>query len=120
MQFVNSKDILPNSFSISLITRCEVDKWLPTLKTKKATGNDGISASLLRSVFPAIIDALCQIVNISVSTGKFPQAWKMAVVKPLHKGGAANVVNNYMYRPISVLCVASKLLESHVRNCLFK
>ena len=118
MQFVNSKEILPNSFSISLITRCEVDKWLSTLKTKKATGNDGISASLLRPVSPAIIDALCEIVNISVSTGKFPQAWKMAVVKPLHKGAAANVVNNY--RPISILCVASKLLESHVRNCLFK
>ena len=78
MQFVNSKEILPNNFSISFIT-------------KKAIGSDGISAFLLQSV----IDALCEIVNISISTGKFHEAWKMAVVKPLHKGGSANIVNNY-------------------------
>ena len=31
MELVNSKDTIPNNFNKSLITRCEVNKWLSTL-----------------------------------------------------------------------------------------
>ena len=40
------------------------------------------------------------------------------MVKPLHKGGENKTVNNY--RPISILCVASKLIERHVYSSLYK
>ena len=40
------------------------------------------------------------------------------MVKPLHKGGDNKTVNNY--RPISILCVASKLIERHVYSSLYK
>ena len=66
--------------------------------------------------FPVIINTLCEIVNMSISTTKCPVIWKKALVKPLHKSGPTDLVNNY--RPISILCVASKLLEFHVHKCL--
>ena len=102
-------------FSISPISISEVSKWLSTLILKKATGHDGISAScLLRSISPVIINTLCEIVNTSISSGKFPAICRKALAKPLHKSGPVDLVNNY--RPISILCVALKLLEFHVHT----
>ena len=79
----------------------EVSKWLFTLDTKKSTGHDGIIACLLGSISPVIINTLFEIVNMSISTDKFPAIWKKALVKPLHKSGPTDLVNNY--RPISIL-----------------
>ena len=83
---------------------------------KKATGHDAISACLLRSISPVIINTLCEIVNICISSGKFPAIWKKALVKPLHKSGPTDLVNNY--RQISILCVASNYLNSMYINTL--
>jgi len=44
-----------------------------------------------------------------ISVAYVPDLWKQAVVTPVHKKGPANVLTNY--RPISVTCVACKLLE---------
>ena len=118
INYVKSKNIIMDDFSISPISLSEVAKWLSTLDTKKATGHDGISACLLRSISPVIINKLCETVNMSISSGKFPAIWKKALVKPLHKSGPTDLVNNY--RPISILCVASKLLEFHVHKCLYR
>ena len=42
----------------------------------------------------------------------FPDTWKTAKVKPAFKGGTQSSLDNY--RPLSMLCVASKVLEKHV------
>ena len=55
---------------------------------------------------------LTRIINTSILTGTFPEAGKLAEVVPIHKKGAKTNVENY--RPVSLLSVASKLLESIV------
>ena len=44
-----------------------------------------------------------------MSVGKIPDEWRRAVVTPVYKGGRAGDVSNY--RPISLTCVCSKIME---------
>ena len=53
--------------------------------------------------------SLTHIINFSITTGIFPDEWKLARVSPVYKEGAKNDPNNY--RPISVLPLISKLIE---------
>ena len=63
-----------------------------------------------------ISDSLCNLFNCSIATGVFPDDWKIAKVKPLHKGDAKDLLNNY--RPISVLSAVSKIFERIVYDQL--
>ena len=51
---------------------------------------------------------------LSLAEGKLSTAWKGALVVHVHKKGEKKDVTNY--RPISLLCVVSKVLE----RCIFK
>jgi ribonucleases P/MRP protein subunit RPP40 len=44
-----------------------------------------------------------------MSVGKIPNEWSHAIVTPVYKGASASSVTNY--RPISLTCVASKIME---------
>ena len=74
------------------------------MSAKKAIGLDEISCKILKLVRPVIVDSLTFIMNLSLSTGVFPNDWKIAKVVPLHKGGDLKSTNNY--RPISILSCA--------------
>ena len=90
-----------------------------TLKRKCtcATGIDKIPSSALIDARSVICDPLCSIINSSIITSStFPTAWKCASVFPLHKSGVRTTPSNY--RPISLLPVASKILERHVQQQL--
>jgi hypothetical protein len=58
------------------------------------------------------------IFNKSLSSGIFPDIWKTAHITPIFKSGCISDVKNY--RPISLLCTVSKVLESIVTDCLFE
>ena len=49
-----------------------------------------------------------------MSIGKIPEEWKHAVVAPVYKNGSASSAANY--RPISLTCVACKLMERVIVN----
>ena len=54
----------------------------------------------------------------SIEKGVFPDALKIARVTPLFKGGDPGDTSNY--RPISVLCCFSKILERVMYNRLYQ
>ena len=95
----------------------EVSKLLEALPTRKATGLDNISSRLLKEATPVIAPSLTNIINLSLSTGVFPDKWKYAKVFPIFKEGERSDPNNY--RPISVLPVVSKLIERIVFRQLY-
>ena len=64
-----------------------------------------------------ICPSLLEIINVSISTGIFPEAIKLAKLTPIHKSGAKDDPANY--RPISVHPVLSKIIEKHVTKHLF-
>ena len=81
-------------------------------KSNKSAGFDNISPSVIKNIMPIIAQPLANIFNMSLSTGIFPDALKIARVVPIFKSDDKTLVNNY--RPISVLPIFSKLLEKIV------
>ena len=57
-----------------------------------------------------------KILNLSITTGIFPDSFKKAKITPCFKKGDKSDMSNY--RPISVLPLLSKLLERHVADNL--
>ena len=99
-------------FNILPITSEFVFKELCALNPTKSTGLDGIPARFLRDGAIALKDHLAHIINLSISSSSVPQDFKTARVKPLYKKKDRSEVGNY--RPVSILSVASKILERAV------
>lgn len=57
------------------------------------------------------------IFNRSLAEGKFPSAWKLAHVSPLHKKECKHISNNY--RPISLLSCVGKALERCIHKYVY-
>ena len=47
-----------------------------------------------------------------MSIGQVPDEWRSAILTPVHKGSLASIISNYT--PISLTCVASKVMEKVV------
>jgi hypothetical protein len=115
--FLNSK--LPSDalFEIPPVTEDFVLKELLNLKDGKAVGLDGIGPKLLRLGATALATPLTRILNLSLSSGIFPDEWKTAKVVPIHKKGSLQDRGNF--RPVSILSTLSKLLERHVHLAFY-
>lgn len=91
------------------------------LKCSKATGPDGISARVLRECADVLSKPLTSLFSLSLRKGIVPSEWKCANVVPIYKGDGKSDPNNY--RPISLLSIISKVMESivndHIRKHLF-
>ena len=71
---------------------------------------DIIPTDKLKLYIDHFLPSLTNIINASLSSGIFPEAWKKAFVKPLiKKKGLSTVLKNY--RPVSNLSFLSKIIE---------
>ena len=94
-----------------------IKKVFGKFKTSKGFGPDGIANHFLKIAFPVIAESLCDIFNLSIATGVFPENWKTARVNPIFKSGEKN--NRSNYRPISVLPFLARLFEKLIYNQLY-
>ena len=92
----------------------EVYKGLLNLNLSKAPGPGGLPTIVLKSCARELTPSLCGLFNSSLAEDKLATEWKDALVVLVHKKGKKEDVTNY--RPISLLCVVSKVLE----RCIFK
>ena len=92
----------------------EISKIINSLKTKKSTGHDNISITMLKSLHS---EPLASIINMSLVKGIIPNTMKLAKVIPICKAKNKELFTNY--RPISLLPVISKILENIVHNRLY-
>ena len=113
---VNSTDAVGlESITISVEDVCCL---LSGLCTTKATGPDGISATLLRECATELAPSLTELFAMSLAHGKVPSEWKRANVVPVPKNDDPSEINNY--RPISLLCIISKVLEHIVHRQVYE
>ena len=87
----------------------EVEAVLKSLDPNKAAGPDEIPAGILKETAATIAPSLCTLFNRSLEVGYIPREWKLANVVPVHKKDEKDHVE--MYRPISLLCIFSNVLE---------
>ena len=82
---------------------------LRSLDISKSAGEDKISGKFLRDAAEVISSPLTYIMNLSLKSATVPDDFKLARVLPIYKKGNRNYEGNY--RPVSILPVASKVLE---------
>ena len=102
--------------AISQPTVTDVVKILRNLNAHKAPGADGLPPILFKKCHEVMAGSLCAILRASIEESKFPALFKHASVRALFKGGDRSEPRNY--RPVSLLPIASKVLEKHVYNQL--
>ena len=112
-------NLQPSDYPAELLCgEAEVYDLILGLDPTKSTGPDGISVKMLKGTIDAIVPSLTRLFNLSLSTGTFPNSWKLARIVPVPKSGDSADPTNY--RPISILSVVSKLLERHVHQLIFR
>lgn len=102
------------------ITAEGISKLINNLKTSSTPGPDNIPVKLLKGK-KSISSAILQFIfDQSITTSSIPNDWNISHVVPIHKSGSRSDPSNY--RPISLTCIACKLLEhaiySHVASHL--
>ncbi len=90
----------------------ETKHFLMALNIKKASGPDNIAAPMLKEVAAEIAPSLTRLFNLSLVSGCLPLEWKRSHIVPIPKSDELSNASNY--RPISLLCIVSKLLEKHL------
>ena len=95
-----------------------VIKQLTSLKPNKASGPDQIPPWFLKEYAHEIGPILTLIYQASIDSGIVPSRWKYANVCGVFKGGQKS--NPCNYRPISLTCIASKVLEHIVHSHVMK
>ena len=117
----NPENFLSNrnqfNFIIANISNEDVLDIISQLENK-STGPYSIPVDLLKLIPDLIIFPLCEIINLSFSTGIFPDHLKIAKIIPVFKNGSAVDVNNY--RPISLLSIFDKIIEKLMYQQLYQ
>lgn len=98
------------------ISEKDICDIINNLKDDTAAGHDKVNVKLLKSICTSIVHPLMYIFNLSIKNCVFPETFKKAIVIPLYKNGSQNELNNY--RPISMLCNFSKILEKIIKTRL--
>ena len=117
----NYKDYLENSvtnlFFLKPRNEKEVNSVIKQMKTNKAIVSNSIPTKILKMSLPIIAKPLAYLINLSFSTGVFPDLLKIANIIPIFKGGDSQDYNNY--RPISRISNLSKLIEKLAHKKLY-
>ena len=92
-----------------VISEAGVSKLLKGIDASKASGPDQIPCKILRELHEELTPAFTLLFQVSYNTGKLPDVWKAAWITPVFKKGDKCEAANY--RPVSLTCVACKLLE---------
>lgn len=92
------------------VSIADVKKSVSRFKSSPSLDVYGMSASLLKEIIDPIAEALTRIFNMCLRQGVFPDRLKLARTVPVFKKGDSSEISSY--RPISIVPVIGKVLES--------
>ena len=114
--FTNSSFVLPDAIVTPTTVLSDIDisvsdvyNVLINLDPTKAMGIDRIGPGILKDCAQALCVPLHYLFSFSLCNQCIPPIWKIHKITPVFKSGDKHSVANY--RPISLLCSASKVLE---------
>ena len=88
------------------------------LRKIKCSPLDFLPTQVFSRLWPYICPIATNIVNLSLSSGIFPDVLKKAHIKPLLKSPTLDTENPNSYRPVSNLSFVSKIVETAMNNQL--
>ena len=97
-----------HKFNFTEVNECEVVKTVKSLKST-SFGVDKINSYILKLIINRVGAVVTDIVNTSFKTRIFPTRWKSAIITPIPKVDYPSKEKDF--RPISLLCTISKVLE---------
>ena len=97
-----------------LITESAIRKKLAELNRTKSPGFDEIQPHVLAELSEVLTEPLQIFFSSTNAESELPEDWKEARVTALFKKGDKKKVENY--RPVSLTCIACKVLESIIRD----
>ena len=95
----------------------DVGNAITKLKNNLSAGPDGLLPLFFKGIKNTITFPLTLLFTQLLYVACVPGIWKKAIITPVHKKGPTNAVTNY--RPISITCVPSKLLERVVSSKIY-
>ena len=114
-----------NIIQFEPVTPDECSNIISSLKNSKQNINS-ISIATFKKHHQQLLPVLCEIINLSFTSGVFPTCFKHATVVPIFKkGDRCNITN---YRPIAILiflskiferCIYTRLMDYAINNSLF-
>ena len=105
-----SNNLNLRSISHIFTTNKEVNYLLKNVDISKACGVDGVGNNLIRLSADGISGSFSRFINLSLSSGVFPDAWKFANVTSIFKKDDRQLIKENC-RPVSLLPSLSKINE---------
>jgi hypothetical protein len=106
------------TFSFTFANADRIAKVISGLKATSALGTDWIPVSILKMGSDVLDGPISHLVNMSLSSGIFPEGYKMALIHPEYKRGKKARNELALYRPLAILCAMSKVLETVAKEDL--
>lgn len=94
----------------------EIGHIIDKLRGGSAPGMDEITVNTLKMNKNSFSKPIEHIINLSLSTGVYPDAFKSAKIIPIYKAGSKLLPDNF--RPISLMSVFSKIIDKCVKSRL--
>ena len=99
-------------FSFRFVPLSVVERYIKEINVCKSSGINGLSSLLMKDAFKVLSVELAHLINESLRTSTFPDAWAIGEITPIPKEGDPLDPGNW--RPITILPLPSKLLEKAV------
>ena len=111
-----------NSYEKQKFNKLKIDERkikeiLTKLQTNKACGPDNVGNTILKNL-PTLSKSLHIIFHAALKKGCSPAYWKTSEVIPIFKDENRAMIEQY--RPISLLCNVSKVLEKLIFNEIYE
>lgn len=108
----------PNEQVNPPVTLAELKDTISKFSNKKAPGEDGITADILKSLPEAFLEKLVIFYQSLLKIGYFPKKWKIGIVVPIPKPTTSAVRTVKDQRGITLLNLFGKIEEKLVMNRL--
>ena len=112
-----TKVFVNHSFYLSPVIPNEIFNIIQAFDMNKSLGPNSLPIYILKIANHFFSEKLCDIANLSFSTGIFPDLCKTAKVIPIYKKDNPLICENY--RPISLLPIFSKIIEKLIYKRIY-
>ena len=108
----------PGTLNQLKVNQNQISDIMEHLNVNKSMGHDKIGNLVLKKCHSTLSKSLTLIFQTCLNKGSFPETWKLSQVTPIFKEG--NKADVSCYRPISLLCCCSKILEKVIFDGIYK